>query len=153
MLNTIAQGSIVAVGFCLKFSGKPLVQRLQVVVLLLQSCLYGLSLLACVSVLLYLLLKVGSCRLQGALLCSKCILYILAFLLQNERVIFTELVLTHNRVYLNVGNLHRCRTFRRVALFRLGLRVALVACCCRQCCKGSYCQHFENVFRIHCCYY
>ena len=106
------QGYIELVLLCLELSGEALLQSLEVLVLLLEIQLYGLCLLACVCVLLYFLLEVCGGCLQGLSLLLYRSLDILAFLCQYLLVVFSELVLCHDRVNLDVCYLKLCRHSR-----------------------------------------
>ena len=106
MLDAITKSLVELVGLVLEFSAQTLVQYLKVVILLLQACVYALSLLTGVSILLHLLLEVGSCSLQSLLLLGKSVLNVLTLLLEDETILFSEFILTHDRVYLYVSNLH-----------------------------------------------
>jgi len=145
MLDRIVQCLVVLVGLSLELIAQPLVERLQVTALLLQPGLDSLSLLPGVSVLLHLLLEVGGSALQLLLAAGEGLLNVRALEVEELGVLLAELILSHDRVDLDISNLvARSFLLSRFCLV-VHLRRTLVARSEAQCCGSSNSHREENV--------
>ena len=145
MLDRIVQCLVVLVGLSLELIAQPLVERLQVTALLLQPGLDSLSLLPGVSVLLHLLLEVGGSALQLLLAAGEGFLNVRTLEVEDLGVLLAELILSHDRVDLDIGNLVARSFLLGRFCFVVHLRRTLVARSEAQCCGSSNSHREENV--------